>query len=73
MEQRTVSHAFMTNSMKYPALPGENSTSLNICMKNIYWIREYVENPDQLGSPLGSPVVLAISRQPRKPNDFRSQ
>ena len=29
-------------------------------MKIICWPREYMKNPDQLGSPLGSPTVQAI-------------
>ena len=42
-------------------------------MKNIYWTREDVENPDQLGSSLGNPAMQAIRGQPRKMNAFRSE
>ena len=42
-------------------------------MKNIYWTREYVENPDQLGSPIGYPAVQAVRRKPRKMNTSRSE
>ena len=42
-------------------------------MKNLFWTREHVENPDQLGFPMGCPAVQAIRRRPREMNAFRSE